>query len=147
MFYKLVHNGTIIDALDANASWLKGQKHGRPILAKSREEAQGVVASDGSASFNLSGHVLNEAWLTVEAVEIDATQYAELKEQLAAGEVEDDLPGDNVTEDTTGGGNVASKAALVRRVETLEQQVQAQGEMNDMLVECILEMSEAVYAG
>lgn len=147
MYYKLIKNGAVIDAVDELATWLKGQKYAGPVAARGPEEADGIVASDQSASFNIEGRrELCPEWETVKIEEIDVNEYEALKEKLNDGPIEGEMPGDS--EAGTGStGAVADRAALLQRVEDLEQQVEQQAATTDMLLECLLEMSEAVYAG
>lgn len=142
MYYKLKIKNEVVDAV-ADPMWLRSQRRGGPVVTFDRDEAEGVVASDGSESFNLFGHVLDEAWKTVEAIEIAPEEYDDLVERLKEGPEEEELP---EPEGAGTGETVAARADLADRVGKLEKRVEEQGEMNELLKAAVLEMSEEVYA-
>ncbi len=148
MYFKLTKNGAVIDVVDELATWLKSQANGGPVATSDLERADGIVASDQSVSFNIEGRaVLDPAWQTVKVEEIDVVEYTELKKKLNAGPVENDQPGDSEADTGESSGGVADRVQLLQRVADLEQQVEDQQTTTDMLTECLLEMSEVVYAG
>lgn len=116
MYYKLKIEDEVVDAV-ANPMWLRSQRRGGPVVTFDKEEAEGVVASDGSESFNLFGHVLDETWRTVEAVEITLEEYERLKE----GEEEEEEP---AGETTPPADDVMSRAELTRKAKELAQKVE-----------------------
>lgn len=93
--------------------------------------AQGILSADHSVAYQLEGKEPIPG-LTHTAVVIDAAEYA----QLETADPEDDAP---VIPDTGETAEVLTRAELTAKVTELE-------ETNAMLLECLLEMSEAVYA-
>ena len=80
MFYKVIYNNKVIDALDRLIFLKYQKKYNRMILCEERE-AQAIMSSDGK-------HIWHEKTLydipvdgydTVELVEIDKYEYEELK--------------------------------------------------------------------
>lgn len=159
-FYKVLSGAEIIDA---NCVFLKWQSKNDILLACEITEAHFIQSSDGGTiwradwlnrlpdGFENSRHYPVE---TVEAVEISAEDYEALKEQLDLGPVEESATDEpQNTEDSSGDDTdsaateeVMSAAAMRLKIQSLESTVAALAEQNDMLTECLLEMSEVVYA-
>lgn len=89
MFYKVIYNDKVIDALD-NLVYLKYKpKHNRMVLCK-EHEAQATISSDGKRIWHVYGwyEVPVEGYDTVAIKEIDEYEYKRLK-ALECGTKED----------------------------------------------------------
>lgn len=80
MYYKVIKNNKVIDALDHLAFVKYQPKHGI-MIGCSEHEAQAIVSSDGEYIWHVVGMyaVPVEGYDTVELVEIDEYEYRQLK--------------------------------------------------------------------
>lgn len=160
-YYKIISDSQIIDA---NSVFLKWQSKHDVLLVCDISEAQFIQSSDGET-------VWRAEWLnrlpdefeksryypveSVDAAEIAEDEYTTLKEQLdidgsvSADTSEEDSAdsSEDSTDDTEATTEeVMSAAAMRLKIKALESTVADLTEQNDMLTECLLEMSEVVYA-
>ena len=130
MYYKVISEGQIIDVCDG-LNYVKWQARNRLFLSCEANGADGIVASDGSAVYLLTGAEPVGDCAYVTTVEISLEEYDELRAQL--------IDGGMIEDDTADPGNEpVARAKWLERLEVLEAQ-------NAMLTECLLEMSEVVY--
>lgn len=144
-FYKIIKDNTVIDA---NFVWLKWQTKHRVLLACKPYEASYIQSYDGV-------HVWRVMWLNpppedapefpvAEAVKISKEEYLDLRSQLDSGltptEPEPEPPEEEpeVEPPEEPAENVMTPEEMRRRIIELT-------ERNQMLEECLLEMSEVVY--
>lgn len=159
-YYKVISDGVVIDA---NFMFLKWQKKNRVLLGCDISEANFIQSSDQK-------EVWRAEWLnpvpegageyeTVNAVEITEAEYTELRQQLDLGNVveQPELPDETVPDeegpDNTGSGEtdgagetVMTAEEMRRKIVSLEEQLAEQQAHNEFLEECLLEVSEVVYA-
>ena len=82
--YKIIHNNQIIDVMDSNIRYVKYLPKTKKSIAVDRNQANGVVSSDGSQIY----HILNTKYtfpdekITVKIVPIDEEEYLELTTQI-----------------------------------------------------------------
>ncbi|MBQ7670547.1 MAG: hypothetical protein IJS45_07495 [Clostridia bacterium] len=115
--------------------WIKYHERNRRIIECPRFEAIGVVSSDGSKIFMLNGNELSGVVEeTIDAVIISQSEYEEYIATHPEEDPEDEDP--EIPEDP--GDEILSRAELTAAVRELQAQ-------NEMLEECLLEMSEIVY--
>lgn len=101
------------------------------MIRSSEHNAQGIISFDQSATYQLDGRPA----MTVDyalAVEINGDEYAEIHG-------EDPDPSVDPDDQTPAGEDVMTREELTAKVTELEEQ-------NAMLMECLMEMSEIVYA-
>lgn len=143
-YYKLVSNGKILDAIIAEeANWIIQNGRNYSLFSGEEEFAWGVEASDGHATYHILGcPVFHDYpdYETVELVEIDREEYVDVMADIIAERAEEgeEIPGDDPDE---------PEAEAKTRLQILEETIAGLREENEMLVECILEMSEIVYGG
>lgn len=113
-----------------NPVYVKYQSKNKLLLQCPALHAQGILDVKGSTTYQLDGKE-SIPGLTHTAYLITQAEYAQLKD----ADPEDDNP--NTPDDPE--AEVLTRAQLTDRVKQLE-------ETNSMLLECVLEMSEAVYA-
>lgn len=132
MYYKIIYNGLVVDACDG-LNFVKFQEKNRIYISCGEAEAEGIVSSKGDQIY-----LLNRSGETVYATytEITKEEYDELREELDAG---DSIPDDS--------GDTEPDTPAKTRLQMLEEQVTELTQVNGMLIECILEMSEIVYGG
>lgn len=151
IFYAIFADGKVIDVNTVFLRWLASRG---VMMISTPEQAEFICPRDGSAIYHPS-------WLNeppegavydgdVDAEEITEAEYKELLVKLEAGEAVDKPepdPGNTGGEDPgsgddtgdSGGNTVADMKQLVETCAGLQKQVQ-------MLTDCLLEMSEEVYA-
>lgn len=148
MVYLKIQNadGTIIGVEEIkDPSYVCYQKRNNIVILCSEKEAQGIQSVNGNTIYQIHGKEklqgIEETLL--DAFFIDDFEYEVLKNKIG------DMPDDTDTE-TDGSENeedkVLTSVELAQRVVALEKALTAEQQRNDMLEECILEMSEAVYA-
>lgn len=152
-YYKIVAAGQVIDV---NCVFLRWQANHGMMLVCEEEDAQFITPRDGSA-------VWHPAWLhpapagavydgDIDAEEIDAEEYAALLLQLDSGGVVEnpdknvDNPSDEENAPTAENGENVQMTPTVADVKTILEEQAALKEQVQMLTECVLEMSEEVYA-
>lgn len=121
------------------------QKRNNIVILCSEKEAQGILSVNENTIYQIHGREklqgIEEKLL--DAFFIDDFEYEVLKNQI--GEMPDNT--ESSMEDTEiEESKVLTSAELARRVKALEETLAAEQQRNDMLEECILEMSETVYA-
>ena len=144
-YYKVIANGTVIDA---NRVWLKWQGKHRILIGCEPHEANYIQSYDQEKVWRVQ-------WLnpvpadapvfeTVDAVEISEEEYLDLRSQLDSGltpvepepEPEPEYP-DPVEPEP--------EPEVVMTPEEMRRRIVELTEHNQMLEECLLEMSEVVY--
>ena len=133
MYYKIINDGMIIDACDG-LMFVKWQEKNNLFLNCAESDADGILASDGSRIYLLEYADDIADLPRVSYVEITQEDYEEIREALIDGGAIDG--GDLDPEEQ--GREETKKAEWLSRLEELEAQ-------NEMLLECLLEMSEVVY--
>lgn len=151
-YYKVISNGVVIDA---NYIWLKWQTKHRILLGCEAHEANYIQSSD-------QAHVWRVQWLnpvpagapifeTVEAVEISEEEYLDVRKQLDEGfevVVPEEIPEEEIPEDTiieVPTVEVMTPEEMRRKIVHLEAALAEQAKTNDILTECLLEMSAVIY--
>ena len=146
-YYKLVSGELIVDAIcDDDARWIVENRHNYSTFTGSQAEASGVLSSDGSKVWHIEGkpafHDFPQ-YPTVQLVEVEQVEYDALIEELTAnGAI--NVPGDPM-DDTSPGADDAQRVAKLPAIAALEKMVAELLQQNEMLTECLLEMSEVVY--
>lgn len=155
MFYKVVYEGTVIDVLN-DPRFVKRNKYNLKVLCP-KDEATMVLSSDAEVTYTLNDHAL---------LGIPESEYKELKDRLfKSGPVEPEkVQGYNNTNTEQLFKYSTSQAALVADLQNriavltesnrnltqanseLAEKLQEQTETNNNLENCLLELSEIVYA-
>lgn len=80
MFYKVLYNDQIIDALDC-LLFVKYQARNNKMVLCSEKEAQGILSSDQNTIWHLEGFykIPVPGYDTVKVVKIDEHEYKQLK--------------------------------------------------------------------
>ena len=132
MYYKIVSDGQVVDASDG-LKYVRWQEKNRIFLSCAESEADGIVTSDGADIYLLASSEPRDGYAYAVVSEIGEDEFLALRDELDAGaEIED-------------GSEESGDTAAKTRLRLLEEQVAALQEVNDMLTECLLEMSEIVY--
>lgn len=140
-FFKLCNSvGGIAGAFAEDApNYIKWQEKNRLLVRCKEREAEGLLADDGNTIYRYNGHTIggieNEGLLN--AVSITVSEYEEIIADLDPVDLEDVVP--EIPNDLSE-VEVMTRAQLTAKVNELQDQ-------NDMLTECLLEMSELVYGG
>lgn len=155
-YYKIKSGDTVIDV---NCVFLKWQEKHRVLVDCPAEEAQFIITSDQL-------HVYHVPWLhkvpagygeyeSIDAVPIEKEEYTALKATLETGESVEE-PDEEYTGDDEGGGGateqeeeqpeaVLTLPEMRRQIIALQAANEELAARNEMLEECILEMSEIIY--
>jgi len=129
--------GTLMGVQEVNpVVWIKYQQENGMIVRCDEEEAHGILSCDDQGFFFKEG-IMPRGQKETYYVEITKAEYDELKGGLLAeNDPEDTEP--EVTEETPE-EEILTRAELTEKVTQLEQQ-------NEFLTECLLEISEVIYA-
>lgn len=133
MYYKIISEGQIIDAA-TDLNYVKWQEKNRLFLSCDEGGADGIISSNGADIYLLTEKETGEDLPVVEIVEIGEEDYLALKEEIDAGNSVEQ-PGEQDDE-----VNIHKT-----RLKRLEEEVEELRAANEMLTECLLEMSEIVY--
>ena len=136
MYYIATSGNKVVDAGDS-LIYVRWQEKNSLWLTCSEEDAEGIVSYDGADIFLLEGSEPREGFLIAAVTEVTEEEYLSVREELDAGA---EIAAPNVPDP---GPETPAKT----RLKQLEDQVAALQEVNDMLTECLLEMSEIVYGG
>lgn len=147
MFYKIVSEGQIIDVCDGLTFVRWQRKNGIFLICNTEADADGILSSNGSTIYLLEGkEQVKEGLNQVHYAEIDEDTYKELLDELIKNGMLDDpsevapQPDTGDTgDDTPGTTEPVAKSEEMKLIESLQAQV-------EMLVECVLELSEIAYA-
>lgn len=136
MIWIKVMDGETLIAAEAHErpQYVRRQSNGAIVLCD-EAFAQGIVSKDGSVIYQLDGKAPIGIDGCSTAYQIYGTEYDELIREVP--DTEDDTP--ELPPDTPE-DKILTRAELTARVQELEAQ-------NAMLTDCLLEMSEVVYAG
>lgn len=142
-YFKVKQNNTVIDVL-ADPNYIVYQQGNDLCVIGKQTEAFGVLSSDASVIYAVEGLRIapNKGYDVVSLEQIDKTEYDELKALLDENKsvVDDDQQQDNQQEE------VMSMSELRQTVLTLKAQNEELAARNELLTECVLELSEIVYA-
>ena len=133
----------IIDVVEGE-SWVCNFKN--KILRCEANLADAIIGSDNDTIYHLAGRPkcgIGDYYVTP----IDAKTYADLYDQLELGEavtIEEPIIGQSIPEELPQETS-QEEPVILSRVE-LTQKVAELEEQNQMLLECLMEMSEIVYA-
>ena len=151
-YYKVISNGVVIDA---NYIWLKWQTKHRILLGCEPHEANYIQSSDQEKVWRVQWlnpvPVGAPTFETVEAVEISEEEYLEIRKQLDDGfevVVPEEIPEEEIPEDTTTevpSIEVMTPEEMRRKIVHLEAALAEQAKTNEVLTECLLEMSALIY--
>lgn len=143
--YKIIKNNTVID-VQQTLSYVKYQLKNNLLLSCPQPQAQGILSSDNSVVWHLEGlpNFPVSGYDTVSAVEIDAEEYQALHQQLFGDGGGEQPPLEEGEEESV--RPVPPSIELVEKVTALTDQISALQAQNNMLTDCLLEMSEVVYA-
>lgn len=136
MIWIKVMDGETLIAAEAHErpQYVRRQSNGAIVLCD-EAFAQGIVSNDGTVIYQLDGKAPIGIDGCSTAYQIYGTEYDDLIRDVP--DTEDDTP--ELPPDTPE-DKILTRAELTARVQELEAQ-------NAMLTDCLLEMSEIVYAG
>lgn len=143
-YYKLIHGEEIVDAIIAEeAVWIHENPRTSWMYSGEQDGAKGVVSSDRKDTWHLAGTYPFAEFpdlVTVELVETTEEDYLDTIAQIEAGRVQDD---DYPDAEEPSEEPVSPEAKT--KVSALEERIDELAAMNEMLIECILEISEIIY--
>ena len=151
MFYKVILNGMVVD-IQTELRYVRWQEANNLMIMCSEEMANGILSSDDSVIWHVEGFSEFPDGLcqTVIVEEIEEDEYLRWKERLETATTEteettEESPAENATAEES-----ASKAYLsIQDLLTIQELMDKVGKLekeNELLSECLLEMSEKVYA-
>lgn len=141
-------DGTVVGIEEINnPTYVCYQERNSILIRCSEKEAQGIMSANENTIYQIHGKEklqgIEEQLL--DAFFIDDFEYEVLKNTI--DEISDSVSETSVTDDTEVDEiKILTSAEMVQKINTLEKALEAERQRNDMLEECILEMSEAVYA-
>lgn len=151
MFYKVILNGMVVD-IQTELRYVRWQEANNLMIMCSEEMANGILSSDSSVIWHIEGfpEFPDSLCQTVIVEEIEEDEYLRWKERLETATTEteeatEESPAENATAEES-----ASKAYLsiqdLLTIQELMDKVEKLEKENELLSECLLEMSEKVYA-
>ena len=151
MFYKIILNGMVVD-IQTELHYVRWQEANNLMIMCSEEMANGIISSDSSVIWHVEGFPEFPDGLcqTVIVEEIEEDEYLRWKERLETATTEteeatEESPSENATAEES-----ASKAYLsiqdLLTIQELMDKVEKLEKENELLSECLIEMSEKVYA-
>ena len=151
MFYKVILNGMVVD-IQTELRYVCWQEANKLMIMCSEEMANGILSSDSSVIWHVEGfpEFTDGLCQTVIVEEIEEDEYLRWKERLETATTEteeatEESPAENATAEES-----ASKAYLsiqdMLTIQELMDKVEKVEKENELLSECLLEMSEKVYA-
>lgn len=143
MYYKAIMNNQIVDALE-NLQCVRFFEKSGLLRCKEKDSPQGIISSDGQYAWQVEGWPelpAGNAAGTVSLIEICQGEYENLKQQLDSRQ---DIPeqGETPSEQP----EIMSPMEMRVKINELTTAVGSLTERNEMLEECLMEMSEIVYA-
>lgn len=151
MFYKVILNGMVVDT-QAELRYVCWQEANKLMIMCSEEMANGIISSDSSVIWHVEGFPEFPDGLcqTVIVEEIEEDEYLRWKERLESATTEteeatEESPAENATaEESASKGYLSIQDMLT--IQELMDKVEKVEKENELLSECLLEMSEKVYA-
>ena len=91
MFYKIIKDRTIVDAMET-ITYVRQNVRKKVIIACPREICNGIVSSDGTVFWHLEGQpqFIEGSFETVKIVEIEENEYNEIKAVLTDEQIAED---------------------------------------------------------
>ena len=91
MFYKIIKDRTIVDAMET-ITYVRQNVRNKVIIACPREICNGIVSSDGTVFWHLEGQpqFVEGSFETVKIVEIEENEYNQIKEVLTDEQIAED---------------------------------------------------------
>lgn len=151
MFYKIILNGMVVD-IQAELRYVRWQEANNLMIMCSEEMANGILSSDNSVIWHIEGLSEFPEGLCQTAIieEIEEDEYLRWKERLEAASTETEEPTeespaeDETTEESASKDYLSIQDMLT--IQELTDKVAKLEKENELLSECLLEMSEKVYA-
>ena len=147
-YYKIIQNDTVIDANCVFLRWIA--KHRRLMVCEPKD-AEFVQSYDQTKFYH--DNWLRPAPAGVPAYEsaqiivIDATEYDEIRALLDDGEEVPHIPDDPEPPVPVDPDEPVNPDDRPMTIAEMRAKIAEQAESIDMLIDCILEMSEVVYGG
>lgn len=145
-YFKAVYDGLILDVYDEkDMVYIRDDPFAGKVRCAKGDNPFGVLSSDGGVIYALHAR---EGYQEVSLIAFDdATEYDTLRAELDAQHtpeyVEPEEPEDPDPDDQTEAAMSASEIRV--RIVELQEKLNAVTAQNEMLTECLLEMSEVVY--
>ena len=150
MFYKILLNGMVVD-IQTELHYICWQEANHLMLTCSKENANGILSSDGSVIWHVEGLPEFPEGLcqTVIVEKIEEDEYLRWKERLEANITDTDEVVEEQTttnEESTNNGVLESKTSIqtLLTIKELEDKVSRLEKENIILSERILELSEKI---
>ena len=151
MFYKVILNGMVVD-IQTELRYVRWQEANNLMIMCSGEMANGILSSDSSVIWHVEGfpEFPDGRCQTVIVEEIEEDEYLRWKERLETATTEteettEESPAENATaEESASKGYLSIQDMLT--IQELMDKVEKLEKDNELLSECLLEMSEKVYA-
>ena len=119
-----------VEALDP-PNWVQQLRNGTVVLCTRERDAQGVQDTTGSVIYQLSGReTINDPAIIRTAIIITEAEYDELSQDYPEPSPQPDDPDEDIAPMT---------------VPEMRQKIEELQASNDMLTECLLEISEIIY--
>ncbi len=139
-FKILDDEGVIVgaEAYEDPAPYVKIQERNHLLVRCSEPEAEGLLAGDNNTIYRLTGRTMDSDEISdLTAVFITDAEYDAIIDELAPPDPEDEDPD---VPPGTDEDEILTRAELTEQLRRSQEQI-------EFLEECLMEMSEIVYAG
>ena len=148
-YYKIIVDGS---AVDAAFTFLRWDERLNRLLGCEPEDANFIQSHDGNTVYraewlNPVPERVKGRFETVDAAIIDRQEYEDLRAVLDSGETVPEPTEEETLPDETPADTEETEAEKPMTVQQMREKIAAQEASIAMLTECLLEMSEIVYAG
>ena len=147
MYIKAVCDDLILDVFEKkNMVYIGDDPYAGKVRCGENDNPFGVLASDGGVIYATQER---EGYQTVELVEFgDSEEYERLRSELDANHIPEDTEPEepDIPDEEEENEKPMSESEMRVQIVALQKELKAVTEQNAMLTECLLEMSEVVYA-
>lgn len=147
MYIKAVCEGLILDVFEKkDVVYIGDDPFAGNVRCGKNDNPFGVLASDGGVIYAMQPR---EGYQTVDLVEFsDSAEYARLRSELDANRIPENTEPEepDSLDEEEAPGTPMSASEMRAQIMALQKKLDAVTEQNVMLTECLLEMSEVVYA-
>lgn len=141
MYWLIIAGEQIVDACE-RLDWVKWQSANRVWISCAEGAADGIVTSDGGTIYTLDGKTV-DGYAGCEIRETDEETWREIREELDEGS---EVPAPDEPEPEPDMPKTRFQILEEKLAEQAEE-ITSLKEDKQMLIECVLEMSQVVYGG
>ena len=147
-YYKIIKDGTVLEVQDNLQPVRFDERAGILLRRRLTDDPEGIISGDGQFIWQVDGWPelpKEKITATVTLTEIYKEEYENLKEKLDSGVI-DPEPEEPDPSEPEQPEEVMTPVEMRLRIKELTTTVDTLTEKNEFLEECLMEMSEVIYA-